>query len=100
MLEAHPAAQAVFVEGDCINRVAPAGTIVVFDPDLPPSNGRIIIVETGDHKPLIRRWHNGNTTLTLYADSYQPYPDIILAGNEPIRVVGTVVKVIVPDSLL
>ncbi len=100
LLEEHPAAEAVVVEGDCMDRVASEGDIVVFDPDLAPTNGRIVIVETKDHGAIIRRWHKGNDTLILYAESHIDYPDIVITGDTPIRVIGTVVKVIVPDSKL
>lgn len=99
-LRDHPSAQAIVVEGDCMSRVAPNGSIAVFDPDLPPTNGRIAIVETADHQAIMRRWHKGASKLLLEADSYCRYDDIVLEGDDPIRVIGTVVRVIIPDDLL
>ncbi|MBR3235249.1 MAG: LexA family transcriptional regulator [Atopobiaceae bacterium] len=100
LLEKHPHAQAVLVEGDCMSRVCPEGSIVIFDPDLEPSNGHIVIVETEDHQVLLRRWNRGTKTLMLSADSYAPYDDIVIEGDEPIRVIGQVIDVIVPNDML
>ena len=91
VLRRHPSAQAVLVEGDCMNRVAPDGAAVVFDPNLMPLNGQIAVVETEDHQALIRRWYKGSNTLMLVADSYQEFDDIVVSLDTPIRVIGTVV---------
>ncbi len=100
LLDNHPHAQAVVVEGDCMSRVAPDGSIAVFDPTLQPENGRIVIVETDDHQALMRRWFKGSHKLMLTSDSYQPYDDIVVDESQPIRVIGTVIHVIIPPELL
>ena len=96
----HPAAQAMVVEGNCMNRVAGDGTIVVFDPNLEPVNERIVIVQTEDYETVIRRWHKGADKLLLTADSYEYYPDIVIEGDRPFRVLGTVVYIITPHDML
>lgn len=100
LLEQHPRAQAVLVEGDCMDRVFPAGSIALFDPDLEPTNGRVVIVETSDYQALIRRWFKGAHTLLLSADSHAPYDDIVVQDDCPIRVIGTVFSVIIPEDML
>lgn len=100
VLEQHPNAQAVVVEGDCMSRVAPDGSVVIFDPDLEPTNGRVAIVETEDHRAVMRRWFKGGKTLMLCADSYSDWDDIVITGSQPIRVIGTVVYVIGPSDRL
>ncbi len=100
VLRNHPSAQALVVEGDCMNRVAGNGTIVVFDPSIEPTNGRIAIVETKDCEALIRRWHKGTDKLMLTSDSYEYFPDIVIESDEPIRVLGTVVHIVIPQEKL
>lgn len=94
LLAAHPHAQAVIVECDCMDRVMPRGMAAVFDPDLAPENGQIVIVEVDhqgeDRKPLLRRWYQGGNTLMLVADSHTTYDDILLPVDAAINVLGTV----------
>lgn len=99
ILEEHPHAQAVIVTDDCMSRVAPKGSIAVFDPDLAPTNGHVAIVEDEEHGTIMRRWHQGNNTLMLTADSFQPHDDIVLQGERQCQPVGTVVYVSVPPEL-
>ena len=91
VLSAHPDAGAVLVEGDCMDRVIPEGVAVLYDPDLEPTNGQIVVVETEDHEALIRRWYRGGNTLMLVADSHADYDDIVVGLDKPIRLSGTVV---------
>jgi repressor LexA len=99
VLERHPNAEAVLVEGDCMDRIVPEGMAVVIDPDLEPSNGKIVVVETEDHEALIRRWYRGTSTLMLVADSHQSYDDIVLDAESSVRLIGTVVWVQSPAEL-
>lgn len=100
VVEQHPHAQAMVVEGDCMSRVIPEGAIVIFDPDLEPTNGRIVIAETADYQAVLRRWLKGSDTLVLAADSYTDHEDIVIKEDEPIRVIGVVVDVRTPRDLL
>lgn len=94
VLARHPHAQALVVEGTCMNKVVPEGLAVVYDPDIEPTNGRIAIVETEDYQALMRRWYRGGSTLMLVADSYEEWDDIVLKEDEcSIKVIGTVVWV-------
>ena len=94
LLRSHPRARALVVEGDCMNRVAPDGMAVVYDPDMEPHNGSVAIVETENYDAVMRRWYRGGDTLMLVADSYGKHPDIVLTEEDgPIRLVGTVVWV-------
>ena len=96
ILESHPNAQAIIVDGDFMNRVAPEGSVAVYDPDLAPTNNRVVIIETAEKGCIMRRWHQGTNTLMLTSDSYQPGDDIIIRGDTPVRLIGTVVYVSVP----
>ena len=99
VLEAHPHAQALVVRDGCMNRIAPEGSIAVFDPDLTPTNGHVAILIDEDRGFIMRRWHQGNNTLMLTADSFQPHDDIIIQGDWRSRLIGTVVYVSVPPEL-
>ena len=100
VLRDHPSAQAFVMKGSCINRVAGDGTIVVFDPDLKPTNGRIAIVQTQEHEVIVRRWHKGTDKLLLSADSYEHYADIVIDDVHSIRIPGTVVHIVTPQDML
>lgn len=95
----HPNAQAALVVGNCMDKVVPEGMAVVYDPDLEPINGKIVIVETEDHEAILRRWFRGGNTLMLVADSHEAYDDIVISGDTPIRVIGTVVWIQSPEEL-
>lgn len=101
LLERHPRAQALVVEGDCMSRVVPPGLCVVYDPEVEPWNGSVAIVETEDYRALMRRWYKGSGTLMLVADSYSDgYEDIVLREEDgPVTVIGTVVWVQSADEM-
>lgn len=100
VLEYHPNARAYIVDDDLMNRIAPKGSVAVYDPNLAPTNNRVVIIETEDKGAIMRRWHQGTNTLMLTSDSFQPGDDIIIRGDLPVRLVGTVVYVSVPPELL
>lgn len=90
--ERHPHAFALLVEGDCMDRIVPEGAHVLVDPDVEPSNGSIVVVETELYQAVMRRWYKGSSTLMLTADSHEDHDDIVLGQEDgPVRVVGTVV---------
>jgi repressor LexA len=92
VLDGHPHAWALVVEGDCMDRVVPEGCHVLVDPDVEPSQGSIVVVEMDDHQAVLRRWYRGSTKLMLVADSHQEYEDIVREESDgPVRVLGTVV---------
>ena len=92
VLEAHPRAFALAVEGDCMDRVVPEGAHVLVDPDREPQNGSIAVVETEAYQAVMRRWYRGSSTLMLSADSFSEHEDMIFGPDDgPVRVVGTVV---------
>lgn len=91
VLRAHPRGFALTVEGDCMSRVIPEGADVIVDPDTEPRNGSVVVVETQDYEAVMRRWFKGNSTLLLTADSFTDHDDIVVSGDTPIRVIGTVV---------
>lgn len=98
LLERHPRAQAVLVEGDCMDRVIPEGMAVIIDHDIELANGKVVVVETEDHRALIRRIYRGGKTLMLVADSHADYDDIVVDLGSPICLIGTVVWVQSPGE--
>lgn len=94
VLEHHPHAHALIVEGDCMDRFVLPGMAVVYDPDLWPRNGSVAIVETEDYEAVMRRWYMGGDTLLLAADSHERHEDIVLKVEDgPVKVLGVVVWV-------
>lgn len=99
LLRRHPNARAVIVEGDCMDVDIPEGSAAIYDPDLEPTNGSTVIVESEDHEALIRQWYRGGNTLMLVANSHKHYDDIIISGDTPIRVLGTVIHTQSPKNV-
>lgn len=87
----HPRCFALKVEGDCMNRRYPDGCLVLVDPDMEPSNGRAVVAEFEDGRSVLRCYYRGQSSLMLTADSFSEYEDIILTGDDPVRLVGVVV---------
>lgn len=90
LIEAHPNARAGIADGECMNKVIPNGAAFVFDPDLSPSNNSIVVAETQDYQAIVRRWFKGTSTLMLVADSFLDFEDIVITGDDPIKVLGVV----------
>ena len=92
VLEGHPHAFALVVEGDCMDRVVPEGYHVLVDPDVEPHNGSVVVAELEPGRAVMRRWLKGQDTLVLSADSHSRHEDIVVTLEDaPVRVVGTVV---------
>ena len=87
----HPGCFALKVEGDCMNRRYPDGCVVLVDPAMEPSNGRAVIAEFEDGRSVLRCYYRGQSSLMLTADSFSEYEDIILTGEDPVRLIGVVV---------
>lgn len=87
----HPGCFALKVEGDCMNRRYPDGCLVLVDPRMEPSNGRAVVAEFEDGRSVLRCYYRGQSSLMLTADSFTEYEDILLTGNDPVRLIGVVV---------
>ena len=87
----HPGCFALKVEGDCMNRRYPEGCVVLVDPRMEPSNGRAVVAEFEDGCSVLRCYYRGQSSLMLTADSFSEYEDIILTGDDLVRLVGVVV---------
>ena len=87
----HPGCFALRVEGDCMNRRYPEGCVVLVDPRIEPSNGRAVVAEFEDGRSVLRCYYRGQSSLMLTADSFSEYEDIILTGDDPVRLIGVVV---------
>lgn len=87
----HPGCFALKVEGDCMNRRYPEGCHVLVDPGMEPRNGRAVVAEFEDGRSVLRCYYRGQSSLMLTADSFSEYEDIILTGDDPVRLVGVVV---------
>lgn len=87
----HPGCFALKVEGDCMNRRYPDGCVVLVDPRMEPSNGRAVVAEFEDGRSVLRCYYRGQSSLMLTADSFSEYEDIILAGDDLVRLIGVVV---------
>ena len=92
VLDGHPRAFALLVEGDCMDRVIPEGSHVLVDPDREPSNGSVAVVESEGYGAVMRRWYRGSSNLMLCTDSFSEHDDMVFGPEDgPVRVVGTVV---------
>lgn len=91
VLEGHPAGFFLRVEGDCMNRQFPEGCYVFVDPEASPWNGCAVAAELPGYEGVLRSYYRGQGTLMLCADSFGEYEDIILTGEDPVRLIGVVV---------
>ena len=99
VLARHTDALALLAEDNCMDRVAPRGMAMVFDPSLAPKNGQVVVLSTPDHGTIVRRFYKGKDTLMLVADSHGSYDDILVKLDVPMVVHGTVVWVQTPQEL-
>lgn len=99
VLARHANALALLAEDNCMDRVAPRGMAMVFDPSLAPKNGQVAVLSTPDHGTIVRRFYKGKDTLMLVADSHGSYDDILVKLDVPMVVHGTVVWVQTPQEL-
>jgi repressor LexA len=90
----HPHGYFLEVEGDCMSRVYPAGSLILIDPDRPPQTGSVAVVSIDGEAFVMRRLYRGASTLVLSPDSYADgYEDIVIGRDEgrTVEFVGTVV---------
>lgn len=90
----HPSGRVIRVDGDCVSKVIPNGSIAVVDPDVEPRNGSLVCASIDGGDCILRRMFRGANTLILSPDSYSPeYEDIVFSDPEEhdIELVGTVV---------
>ena len=89
----HPRAYFLRVEGDCMSRVYPAGSLILVDPEATPQDGSIAVVSIDGADYVMRRLRKGSRSLMLSPDSYSDeYDDIIVNPIEhTVQFVGSVV---------
>ena len=90
----HPRGRVITVDGDCVNRVIPSGSIAVVDPDIEPQSGSLVCasIDSGDF--ILRRMFRGGRKLMLSPDSFnEEYDDMIFDENDEheLDLIGTVV---------
>lgn len=90
----HPRGRVITVDGDCVNRVIPSGSIAVVDPDIEPQSGSLVCasIDSGDF--ILRRMFRGGRKLMLSPDSFnEEYDDMIFDENDDheLDLIGTVV---------
>lgn len=90
----HPRGRVITVDGDCVNRVIPSGSIAVVDPDIEPQSGSLVCasIDSGDF--ILRRMFRGGRKLMLSPDSFnEEYDDMIFdeSDDHELDLIGTVV---------
>lgn len=94
VLEGHPHAYFLQVEGQCMSKVYPEGCFILIDPDKPPTNGSIAVVSIDGADYVMRRLYRGASTLVLSPDSWDDgFEDIVLRDidEHSVEFHGTVV---------
>jgi repressor LexA len=94
VLERHPHAFFLQVEGDCMDRVYTEYCYVLIDPDREPQDGSIAAVRIDGSEIVMRRLRKGANTLILSPESTSSaHKDIIVAADSDhiVENVGTVV---------
>lgn len=73
----HPGCYALIVNGDCMDRVFPEGSVIFADPEMEPRDGSIAIVQIeGD--TVVRRLKTGGNTWLLVSESHGEHADIVI----------------------
>lgn len=92
VLDHHRGGYFLEVEGSCMDRVYPPGCYIFIDPDMPPRDGSIAVVERVElHETVMRRMRHGSSALYLIPESNDEQWEDIVITDEPIRLIGTVV---------
>lgn len=83
VLDGHPRAYFLEVEGQCMSRVYPEGCHILIDPDSEPTNGSIAVVSIDGADYVMRRLYRGASTLVLSPDSWdEGYEDIVVRDGD------------------
>lgn len=91
--EAHPRSFCLHTQGDCMNKRYPPDSIVMVDPDMEPTNGCAVLVETVNYESYIHVFNRGASTLMLSPDSTNDeYVDIVVSPDteNPLTIKGVV----------
>lgn len=100
IVEAHPRAFVLSVEGDCMNRRIPAGAHVVVDPDAFPNVGSVVVTRDENYAYIMRKYYRGANVIVLSPDSFSDkYEDIIISGDDELTLVGVVVWYQSPEEM-
>lgn len=94
ILDAHPNAYFLQVEGDCMDKVYPEGCLILVDPEREPSNGSIAAVSIDGHDAVMRRLLRTPSTMVLSPESFNgEHEDIIITADSghTVQLIGTVV---------
>ena len=92
VVQMHPSAFILRVEGDCMNRIIPEGCHVAVDASATPQNGSIVVVENEQYEHIMRKYYRGSSVIVLSPDSFNAaYEDIVISGDETLNLVGVVV---------
>lgn len=94
VLESHPRAYFLIVEGNCMSKIYPEGCLILVDPDITPSNGSIAVVSIDSEDYIIRRIFKGAHSMILSPDSWEDkWEDIIITDSDDhtVELAGTVV---------
>lgn len=92
VVQMHPSAFILRVEGDCMNKIIPEGCHVAVDASATPQNGSIVVVENEQYEHIMRKYYRGSSVIVLSPDSFnEAYEDIVISGDETLNLVGVVV---------
>lgn len=92
VVQMHPSAFVLRVEGDCMNKIIPEGCHVAVDASATPQNGSIVVVENEQYEHIMRKYYRGSSIIVLSPDSFnEAYKDIVISGDETLNLVGVVV---------
>lgn len=92
VVQMHPSAFVLRVEGDCMNKIIPEGCYVAVDASETPQNGSIVVVENEQYEHIMRKYYRGSSVVLLSPDSFnKAYEDIVILGDETLNLVGVVV---------
>ena len=92
--ENHPEAYFLKVEGSCMSRVYPEGSVILIDPTHEPQNDSIAVVSIDGADYVMRKLFRTQHTMVLSPDSWEgDFEDIVITSDDErtVEFVGTVV---------
>lgn len=82
--ETHPDARALRIHGESMNKLFPAGTYVIYDPDLKVRDGDVAVVYVNGDDATVKRVYFAGDTVVLHPEStMDEYLDRAINTKDP-----------------
>lgn len=73
LLDRHPRAFLLRVNGDSMDKIVPNGALALIDPDSEINSGDVAAIAVNGHEATLKRIHKLNNSIVLEPDSHNPH---------------------------